>query len=272
MLIRLGYDIELGVTGPTALIALLLLHPDRASDVVEPETLTVDPPLLAEPYFDVFGNRCTRIRVPADVDRVRLRNHFVIRDSGIPDPVVPDAMQHSVADLPTDALTYLLPSRYCEVDSQLLQFAWDTFGTTLPGWARVQAVCDFVHEHLVFDYLSASVGRTAVGGFTERIGVCRDFAHLAITLCRCLNIPARYVTGYLGDIGVVPEPGPMDFSAWFEAYLGGAWRTFDARHNSPRIGRTAIARGRDAADVPITMVFGTSTLNRFDVLTAEIAG
>jgi transglutaminase-like putative cysteine protease len=272
MLIRLGYDIELGVTGPTALIALLLLHPDREADVVEPESLTVDPPLPADPYTDVFGNRCLRIQVPADVDRVRLRNHFVIRDSGDPDPVESEALQHSVADLPTDVLTYLLPSRYCEVDSQLLQFAWDTFGTTPLGWARVQAVCDFVHGHLQFDYQSASVGRTALGGFTEKRGVCRDFAHLAITLCRCLNIPARYVTGYLGDIRVEPLPGPMDFSAWFEVYLGGAWRAFDARHNSPRIGRTAIGRGRDAADVPITMVFGPSTLNRFHVVSEEIDG
>ena len=272
MLIRLGYDIDLGVTGPTALIALLLLHPDRASDVVEPETLTVDPPLPVEPYLDSYGNRCLRIRVPADVNRVRLRNDFVIRDSGDPDPVVPEASEPPVADLPTDALTYLLPSRYCEVDSQLLQFAWDTFATSSPGWARVQAVCDFVHGHLAFDYMSASVGRTAVGGFAERLGVCRDFAHLAITLCRCLNIPARYVTGYLGDIGVPPDPGPMDFSAWFEVYLGGAWHAFDARHNTPRIGRTPIARGRDAADVPITMVFGPSTLNRFDVTTEELSG
>ena len=272
MLIRLGYDIELGVTGPTALIALLLLHPDRAPDLVEPENLTVEPPLPAELYVDDFGNRCTRIRVPADVDRVRLRNQFVVRHSGRPDPVVPDAVQHAVADLPTDVLTYLLPSRYCEVDSKLLQFAWDTFGTTPLGWARVQAVCDFVHGHLAFDYQSASVGRTAVGGFTDRLGVCRDFAHLAITLCRCLNIPARYVTGYLGDIGVPADPNPMDFSAWFEVYLGGAWHTFDARHNVPRIGRVPIARGRDAADVPITMVFGPSMLYRFEVVTEEVAG
>ena len=271
MLIRLGYDIELGVTGPTALIALLLLHPDREADLVGPENLTIDPPLLADPYTDGFGNRCLRVQVPADVNRVRLRNQFVITDSGTPDSVVPEAAQHDVADLPTEVLTYLLPSRYCEVDSKLLQFAWDTFGTTPLGWARVQAVCDYVHGHLSFDYQSASVGRTAVGGFTEQRGVCRDFAHLAITLCRCLNIPARYVTGYLGDIGIEPQPDPMDFSAWFEVYLGGAWRTFDARHNTPRIGRVPIARGRDAADVPITMVFGPSTLHRFDVVSQEAA-
>lgn len=270
MLIRLGYDIDLGVTGPTALIAMLLLHPDRVSDVEQPEALTVDPPLPTEAYLDGYGNRCVRIRVPADVGQVRLRNEFVVRDSGLPDSVEPAAVEHPVADLPTDVLGYLLPSRYCEVDSQLLQFAWDTFGTTSPGWSRVQAVCDFVHGHLAFDYMSASVARTAVGGFTEKKGVCRDFAHLAITLCRCLNIPARYVTGYLGDIGVPPEPSPMDFSAWFEVYLGGAWRTFDARHNTPRIGRVPIARGRDAADVPITMVFGPSRLNRFEVVTEEV--
>ena len=271
MLIQLGYDIELSLTGPTALVALLLLHPDRVPDVVEPEALTIDPPLPGDRYLDTFGNRCIRFRVPADVDRVRLRNQFVIRDSGLPDPVVPDARQHPVDEIPTEALAYLLPSRYCEVDSQLLQFAWDTFGTTPSGWARVQAVCDFVHEHLVFDYSTASVDRTAVRAFADRLGVCRDFAHLAITLCRALNIPARYVTGYLGDIGVPPDPSPMDFSAWFEVYLGGGWHTFDARHNFPRIGRAPIARGRDAADVPITMVFGPSTLIRFEVVSAEIA-
>jgi transglutaminase-like putative cysteine protease len=163
-----------------------------------------------------------------------------------------------------------LPSRYCEVDSELLDFAWRTFGGTPTGWPRVQAICDFVHGHIRFDYMQARANRTALDAFRERVGVCRDFAHLAITLCRCLNIPARYATGYLGDIGVPPVPDPMDFSAWFEAYLGGHWHTFDPRHNRRRIGRTLIGRGRDAGDVPITMVFGEHLLESFSVITEEI--
>ena len=182
----------------------------------------------------------------------------------------PDAPQHDVRELPLETLSFVLPSRYCEVDSELLDFAWQTFGATSAGWARVQAICDFVHGHLRFDYLKARANRTALDGFRERVGVCRDFTHLAITLCRCMNIPARYATGYLGDIGVPSDPNPMDFSAWFEAYLGGQWHTFDARHNHRRIGRVLIGRGRDAGDVPIAMVFGQHLLEKFGVITEEI--
>jgi len=191
-------------------------------------------------------------------------------DPGWADPVDYGAAEHAAADLPVATLPFLLPSRYCEVDSELLAFAWSNFSSVAPGWHRVQSICDFVHEHLRFNYQSARATRTALEGFRERTGVCRDFAHLAITLCRCMNIPARYATGYLGDIGVPPVPSPMDFSAWFEVYLGERWYTFDARHNVPRIGRIVIARGRDAADVPITMVFGANSLKRFEVTTEEV--
>jgi transglutaminase-like putative cysteine protease len=167
-------------------------------------------------------------------------------------------------------LSFILPSRYCEVDSELLDFARKRFGAITPGWVRVQAICDFAHSHLRFDYHMARANRTALDAFKERVGVCRDFTHLVITLCRCLNIPARYVTGYLGDIGVPPLPDPMDFSAWFEVYLGGRWYSFDARHNQRRIGRIVIGRGRDAADVPITMVLGSHQLEKFSVVTEEV--
>jgi transglutaminase-like putative cysteine protease len=204
------------------------------------------------------------------VNQVRFRSESVIRDPGLLDEVDWSARQHDPTELPTQTLQFLLPSRYCEVDSELLQFAWAQFGGVPQGWQRVQAICDFVHRHLRFDYQCARATRTALEGFRERVGVCRDFTHLAITLCRCMNIPARYVTGYLGDIGIPPVPYPMDFSAWFEVYLGERWHTFDARHNTPRIGRVVIARGRDAADVPITMVFGANTLQRFEVTTDEV--
>ena len=267
MLIRLGYDIELALQAPTALIALLQVHPDRAQDLLAPDTPRLEPPLQRDLYTDAFGNRCVRVRVPAQVTRLALHCETLIQDSGQPDAVFPHAQAATVDELPTDTLAFLLPSRYCEVDSELLAFAWSRFGQMPTGWARVQAVCDFVHAHLRFDYGCANAQRTAMGAFRERVGVCRDFAHLAVTLCRCLNMPARYVTGYLGDIGVPPVPAPMDFSAWFEVWLGGAWHTFDARHNARRIGRLVIARGRDAADVPITMVFGDHTLHRFSVTT-----
>ncbi len=270
MLIKIGYDIELGVSAPTALIYMLQVHPSRAHDIVAGETITISPPLVTDHYRDAFDNQCARVQVPFGVSTVRLRNEAVVFDSGWADPVDYGAIEHAPANLPVETLPFLLPSRYCEVDSELLQFAWSNFGNVTPGWHRVQAICDFVHRHLRFDYQRARATRTALEGFREGVGVCRDFTHLAVALCRCMNIPARYVTGYLGDIGIPPVPYPMDFSAWFEVYLGDRWHTFDARHNTPRIGRIVIARGRDAADVPITMVFGAHTLQRFEVTTDEV--
>jgi transglutaminase-like putative cysteine protease len=270
MLIQIGYDIELGVTAPTALIYMLQVHPSRGGDLQGRENITISPPLHTDHYLDAFGNRCARVAIPVGVERVRLRNEAVVFDTGWPDPVSLGALEHAPADLPVQTLQFLLPSRYCEVDSELIQFAWSRFGGVPQGWQRVQAICDFVHQHLRFDYQCARPTRTALEGFRERVGVCRDFTHLAITLCRCMNIPARYVTGYLGDIGVPPVPYPMDFSAWLEVYLGDRWHTFDARHNTPRIGRIVVARGRDAADVPITMLFGANTLERFEVTTQEV--
>lgn len=271
MFIKIGFDIQLQVAPPTALIYMLHVHPSRSHDLVSPEVVTIEvpQPVRAEEYSDAFGNLCGRLGVDAGVTQVRLRAQALIRDSGLPDVIDSSAMQHAPADLPADTLQFLLPSRYCEVDSELLEFAWSRFGQTPRGWARVQAICDYVHGHLRFDYGHARSTRTAVEGWREGTGVCRDFAHLAVTLCRCMNIPARYCTGYLGDIGVPPVPYPMDFSAWFEVYLGDRWYTFDARHNTPRIGRVLMARGRDASDVPITMAFGANTLKRFEVTTLE---
>ena len=268
MLIKIGYDIALRFPIPTAVIHLLHVHPTRRSDLVGPEHFLTEPVLPLEEYYDSFGNHRGRLHAPAGT--LRLLSETVIRDSGAPDPYVPNAPQLDISELPPAALEFLLPSRYCEVDSELMDFAWRTFSATRPGWERVQAVCSFVHEHLRFDYQQARADRTALEAFREQVGVCRDFTHLAIAFCRCLNIPARYATGYLGDIGVPPVPDPMDFSAWFEVYLQGHWYTFDARHNRRRIGRVLIGRGRDAADVPITMSFGKQTLEVFRVITEKI--
>ena len=257
MLIRIGYDIELSVTAPTALIYMLQVHPSRAADMVaprkhHPQSRLCDrllPRCLRQPMCAGAG-ACRRDRGAAAQRGGGLRQRLPDRSTTAP-------FEHAPADLPVATLLFLLPSRYCEVDSELLAIRLEPVRPRR-RWAgtRVQAICDFVHRHLRFDYQRARATRTALEGFRERTGVCRDFTHLAITLCRCMNIPARYVTGYLGDIGVPPVPYPMDFSAWFEVYLGDRWYTFDARHNTPRIGRILIARGRDAADVPITMVFG----------------
>jgi transglutaminase-like putative cysteine protease len=270
MLIRIGFDIELSVATPMALIYLLHVHPSRRDDLVAPENLQISGGLQAEEYIDSFGNHCGRVNVPVGMNTVRLSNDALIRDSGEPDETNPSARQHDPTELPFSTLQFLLPSRYCEVDSELLAFAWNRFGGVAPGTPRVQAICDFVHSHLKFNYATARPTRTALDAYREREGVCRDFTHLAITLCRCMNIPARYTTGYLGDIGVPPVPSPMDFSAWFEAFLGDRWYTFDARHNRRRIGRIVMARGRDAGDVPITMCFGPSSLLRFEVVTDEV--
>ena len=270
MLIRIGFDIELSVATPMALIYLLHVHPSRRDDLVAPENMRISRGLEAEEYLDSFGNHCGRVNVPVGMPTVRLSSDTLICDSGELDEMNVEARQHDPTELPFSTLQFLLPSRYCEVDSELLAFAWNRFGNIAPGWARVEAICAFVHQHLAFNYKTARPTRTALDGYREREGVCRDFTHLAITLCRCMNIPARYCTGYLGDIGVAPVPGPMDFSAWFEVFLGDRWYTFDARHNRRRIGRVVMARGRDAGDVPITMCFGPNSLTRFDVITDEV--
>ena len=270
MFIKIGFDIELNVSSPMALIYLLHVHPSRRQDLWAPEHVEVWPDLAVDEYLDGFGNLCGRVNAPAGVNSVRFRSEAVINDPGLPDPVDFHAWQHDPTALPPATLQFLLPSRYCEVDSELLQFAWNQFGHTNLGWPRVQAICDFVHRHIRFDYSQARATRTAVEGFREGVGVCRDYTHLAVTLCRCMNIPARYCTGYLGDIGIAPVPYPMDFSAWFEVFLGDRWHTFDARHNTPRIGRVVMARGRDAGDVPITMAFGQNALMRFNVTTHEV--
>jgi transglutaminase-like putative cysteine protease len=265
MLIRVGYDIQFDIPSATPIVALLSLHPSRERDLVEPDELQIEPAVHATSYLDSFGNRCTRFVAPAG--RLRLTSSALVYDSGQPDAVNLSAHECAVADLPNEVLTYLLNSRYCEVD-RFSSIAFDLFGGTEPGWARVQAVCDWVHEKVRFDYSRARPTKTALDVLTERVGVCRDFQHLAITFCRALNIPARYATGYLGDIGV-PPGGPMDFSAWFEVYLEDRWWTFDARHNVPRIGRVLMGAGRDASDVAITTSFGQADLCQFFVVTEE---
>ncbi len=267
MLIRLGYDIRFQTSTQVPMIALLNVHPSRRADLREPDVLRTEPAVRVDEYEDTFGNACTRFAVPPG--DFRLYNSFLIEDSGAPDPICLEAQQAPVDQLPADVLRYLLASRYCETDL-LSNTAFRMFGHTAPGWARVQAICDWVHEHVTFGYSFARSTKSAVEVLGERKGVCRDFQHLAIAFCRCMNIPARYATGYLGDIGVPVSDSPMDFSAWFEAYLDGRWWTFDARHNKPRIGRVLMAVGRDAADVAITTSFGIATLMQFTIVTDEV--
>ena len=268
MRIRLGYDIRFDVPAPVTFVAMLRVHPSRAKDLLEPDELHVDPVVRQDDYVDSFGNLCNRFHVPGG--EARLQGSTLIEDSGCLDPEAPDTPEVPVNELPPNTLRYLMSSRYCEVD-RLSAIARDIFDDVQPGWARVQAICNWVHEKIVFGYSHARSTKTALDVFTERQGVCRDYQHLAITFCRALNIPARYATGYLGDIGVPAASYPMDFSAWFEAYLGDRWWTFDARHNQRRIGRVLMAVGRDAADVAITTSFGVANLKHFQVVTDEVA-
>jgi transglutaminase-like putative cysteine protease len=230
--------------------------------------MTTDPYVPVSTYRDGFGNLCSRIVAPAG--RIRIQSSGLVRDTGLLDVVVPYAQQHSVQDLPEDTLVYLLGSRYCETDL-LSSVAWQLFGQVRRGWPLVQTICDYVHNHITFDYQKARPTRTAWEAYNERTGVCRDFAHLAIAFCRCMNIPARYCTGYLGDTGTLPPYGVPDLAAWMEVYLGGGWYIFDPRNNVPRIGRVLIARGRDAADVAIATTFGPNTLESFKIWTDEVA-
>ena len=262
MLIRVGYDIIFEHPAPTPIIAMLYLHPSWKLGIRQGDFLLVEPLTPVSEYTDVFGNRCVRLLAPAGP--MRFWNDAIVEDSGQPDYQNPAAGQHEIYDLPDSTLTFLMPSRYCEVD-RMVDIAWQLFSAIPKGWARVQAICDFVHNHITFDYMQARKTRTAYEAYQERVGVCRDFTHLAVTFCRCLNIPARYCTGYLGDIGIAPSADPMDFSAWFEAYLGGRWYAFDPRNHIPRIGRVLMAYGHDAADVALLTSFGPSRLERFTV-------
>jgi transglutaminase-like putative cysteine protease len=269
MQINVGFEMIYDCPQPTPMIFNLNVHFTRVSDLVGRDDLVFDPPVPVDAYRDGLGNWCTRIVAPAG--RTRVSANAIVNDTGLPDIIDAGAQQLPVEQLPVDTLVYLLGSRYCETD-RLAEIAWDLFGNAHTGWARVQAICDYVHNHVTFGYEYAQPTQTSLETFTKGTGVCRDFNHLAVAFCRCLNIPARYCTGYLGDIGTEPPYGPMDFAAWFEVFLGGRWYTFDARNNVPRIGRVLIARGRDAADVALSNAFGENTLAGFRVWTDEVAG
>ena len=266
MRIRVGYEFIYSLPQSTPMILTVSVHYSRASDIVVPDHLTTDPPVGITAYRDDFGNWCSRLVAPPG--RFRIRGAGEVRDGGIPDAVVPSAQLYGVNDLPEETLAFLLGSRYCETDL-LSPVAWKLFGHSPRGWPLVQEICDYVHNHVKFDYQRALPTRTAWQTYNERSGVCRDFAHMAIAFCRCMNIPARYCTGYLGDIGVPPPYGVPDLAAWIEVYLGGGWYIFDPRNNVPRIGRVLIARGRDAADVAIVTTFGPNTLESFTIWTDE---
>lgn len=268
MQIRVGYELVYRCPQPTPMILTLNIHHSRVSDLVKPDYLIVQPSIPVSAYRDSFGNWCSRIVAPEGL--TRLTSDTIANDTGQPDLVALWARQRPLQQLPEDSLVFLLGSRYCETDL-LSQTAWNLFGAAPSGWARVQMICDFVHDHIAFGYEYASATKTAFQVYSERKGVCRDYSHLAIAFCRCLNIPARYCTGYLGDIGLPPPYAPMDFASWFEAYLEDGWYTFDPRNNVPRIGRILIARGRDAADVAISTSFGPNTLESFRVWTDEVA-
>jgi transglutaminase-like putative cysteine protease len=266
MKLRAGYELVYHFPQPTPLILVVNVHESRRCDLAVADTLTTEPAFPISAYRDAFGNQCHHGLAPAG--RCRLMADCVVEDSGQPDEIVSAAVQHSVEDLPPETLQFLLGSRYCETDL-LSDVAWQLFSGITPGYPRVQAICDYVHNHISFDYQSASPTRTAAEAFRGRTGVCRDYTHLAVALCRCMNIPARYCTGYLSDLGT-PLPYPAgDFAAWFEAWIGGAWHMFDPRNNVPRLGRILMARGRDASDVAITTTFGPNTLESFRVWTDE---
>jgi transglutaminase-like putative cysteine protease len=267
MIIEAGFKIAFQCAASTPMLLQLNVHPSRAGDLRSPDIVRSDPPLPMSNYLDLFGNLVTRLEAPPG--RVTFENRFQIYDSGQPDDIPYDAPIAPISSYPDEVLLFLVSSRYCDSDA-LADFAWSKFQNIAGGYARVRAICDFVHAHIRFSYAEASPKRSASDAMKERVGVCRDFAHLAVALCRCMNIPARYCTGYLGDIGVPVDPNPMDFSAWFEVFLNGRWYSMDARHNHPRIGRIVMGRGRDAADVAMSTAFGSAQLAHFEVITYEV--
>jgi transglutaminase-like putative cysteine protease len=268
MFIRYGFRMTISTNVPTAVLTRLDVHPERRPDICREGRFTISGFEATQPFTDLHGNLCRRITAFSGDTTLELSG--IVEDSGLPEWQVSNERALPVSELPLEALPYLLASRYCETD-KLGQTAWNLFGHYAEGASRVRAVVDYVHNQLTFGYGFARSTRTAAEALDERVGVCRDFAHTTIALLRALNIPARYVNGYLGDIGVPKDPAPMDFSAWVEVFLDGGWFTLDARHNYPRTGRIVIARGRDAADVPMVHTFGPHWLKEFSVVTEEVA-
>ena len=267
MFLRIGYELSFDLSAPTHMVLMLQVHPEHAPRLQHPQRIVIEPDVRLDEFNDTLGNRAARIM--ALPGKLRISYDNIAIDGGEPEPRIDGQRVHTIDELPNDVLPFLLGSRWCEVD-RLTPMAWDLFGKLPPTHERVQAVLDYVHANITFGYRFARMNKTAWDTWYERKGVCRDFQHLAITLLRALNIPARYATGYLGDIGVPPDDLPMDFSAWMEVFLGGKWWTVDARHNTPRIGRVLMARGRDATDVALTTSFGAARLEKFVVRMDEV--
>lgn len=276
MLLLSEFDIQFHLPFAAPMVTVLHLHPSLSPRLRSGDRLLIEQLVSSDPadnvvvpsteYLDAFGNRCARFIAPSG--HLRLSGQSIIDAEPTPDPIYANARQAPVEELPDDTLQFLLPSRYCEVD-RFGPIAQDLFGATTQGWARATAIRDWVHDKVHFNYNAARPTKTAMDVLIERVGVCRDFQHLAITLSRCMNIPARYVTGYIGDIRM-PVGGPGDFSAWYQVFLDGHWIDLDARHNYPRLGRILMATGRDAADVAITTSFGAAHLTYFYVESNEV--
>ncbi|RFU48369.1 transglutaminase family protein [Paraburkholderia sp. DHOC27] len=264
MNLRVGFELVFSCMQRTPMLLMLNTHASHANEVIVPDRLRIDRPLPLAQYYDSFGNLCSRIVTPSN-GYLTISTEALLNVSERPEQPGPDNYQSAVEHLPDECMQFLLGSRYCETDL-LSETAWAMFGNTPQGRARVQAICDYVHHHIVFDYQQARPTRTAFETYREGAGVCRDYAHLAIALCRAMNIPARYCSGYISDVGLPPPYAPMDFCAWFEAYLGDRWQTFDPRNNAPRTGRVLMARGRDAADVALSNAFGAVPLVKFAVI------
>lgn len=266
MRIRIGFEIAVTCKQPTPMLLALYPHTSNNRQVIGSDRLRTEPETPLDLFVDGFANRWARMEAP--VGTTRMWSDCIMADTGLPDEFNWDARQHEIAELPPASLLYLKASRFCESD-ELIEPAWELFGETQPGWARVQAICNWVHNNVLFDYRFGRPTKTAVDVFREGTGVCRDFAHIFIALCRAMNLPARYASGYLSDVGA-PVAGVGDFCAWAEVFIDGRWYTFDPRHNTPRIGRIMMVRGRDAVDVPMITVFGFYELTFFKVWTEPV--
>lgn len=266
MHVRVGCEFIVESSAPTPTAGIVRPR-DRGWHTLLDERYSLSPDVPIHAYVDGFGNHVWRWTAPEG--QMRIRYDAIVDVPPGADPLLVDLPGTPVDALPDEVLVYTLPSRHCQSDL-VIDTAWQLFGELPDGSARVQAICDWAHTNIEYGYGNSISTTSGYDAYQQRRGVCRDFAHIAVMFCRAMNIPARYVCGYLPDIAVPYDPVPMDFHAWFEAYLDGEWRTYDARHNTPRIGRVLIARGRDAVDTAFLTSYGPSTLTGFTVWADEI--